>query len=138
MKTKLTFLFIACLSFFVLSPKSYALPTTTTTTATPIEAEKQSFKEGFKDYVSKKKAQRKQRLLKVMAKAKKFAQKLDIDLEDETMKWLWYAIFAYGASILIYLVSIFTFSGLGWISALCSLLASVCFVIWLLKYLELA
>jgi len=63
---------------------------------------------------------------------------LDIDLDDDVMKWLWYAIFAAAASIIFWLLAVLVVGPLIWISGLASLVSSVCFVIWLLKYLEIA
>lgn len=107
---------------------------------TSSELQEKTFSEKFTDYVQQRKKKRNERIMKVVTKAKmavtKVAEKLDIDLEDETMKWLWYAIIAYAASVVLWLLSFFV-GFIGWISALASLLGTVCFVIWLLKYLEL-
>ena len=134
MKTKLTYTFLAFFALLVFVPQANALPTTTTVAETEIQ--EKTFAESFNDFIDKRKQKRNARIMKVVLKVEKFAEKLDIDLDDDTNKWLWYAIFAWVASIILYILGAFTLGFLSWIGYLAGLIGSVCFVIWLLKYLD--
>lgn len=139
MKFNLLCTTLALIAMFVFAPQAKALPTTATTTTAPTEIQEKTFTEKFTNYIETRKQLRNERIMKVILKAKTFSSKLaqKIDLQDDTMKWLWYAVFAYGASVILWFVS-WAVSFVGWISALASLLGTVCLVIWLIKYLELS
>ncbi|MCB9285416.1 MAG: hypothetical protein H6563_15230 [Lewinellaceae bacterium] len=91
--------------------------------------------------VSKKELKKQNRMEKMVDKIQKKMDKLTkkgIDKNDPTGKWLWFAIIlgiaAIIASILFY--STWLVVGLWFLPSLLWAAASICFLIWLLKYLE--
>jgi hypothetical protein len=72
----------------------------------------------------------------ISKKMEKKAKKKGVDFQDDTEKWLWFAIFGWGAAIILSIIisaAFTTFWTLGWLIPLVSLAAFVCFVIWLVK-----
>jgi hypothetical protein len=77
---------------------------------------------------------------KRMAKMEKIMSKLGIDFSDPVQKWLWFAIIAWAAAIVLYIVSAIlsvggVFSPLWYVGYLAGLAGTVCFVIWIVKLL---
>ncbi len=59
-----------------------------------------------------------------------------IDLQDPVEKWLWFAIFGWGAAILLSIIlaaAPWSFWTLGWIIPLAGLFGTISFIIWLIK-----
>lgn len=91
--------------------------------------------------ISKKELKKQERLEKVMTKVQKKMDKMEkkgIDKNDPVQKWLWWAIVLAIASIVasILFYSSWLVVGLWWLPSLLWTAASICFLIWLLKYLE--
>jgi len=136
MKFKSTLLSLSILCFFAISFQANAFTPTNQVTS---EQEISKTIETYTTVLDKKKGAK--RFLKVKAKAAKFiskaAEKLDIDLKDPIRKWLWYGLIALGAAVILYvLAALLTSSIVYWIAYLASVGSSVCFLIWLLKYLD--
>jgi beta-lactamase regulating signal transducer with metallopeptidase domain len=55
-----------------------------------------------------------------------------IDFKDPVEKWLWFGIFGWGASILLYILA-YAVPFLWILGALAGLFGTVCIVIWLIK-----
>ncbi len=81
---------------------------------------------------------------KRMEKRLKKMQKKGVDFSDPVNKWLWFAIFGWGAGIILYIVAYALigaslYSGFGLfgvfslLGALASLFGSISFVVWLIK-----
>ena len=83
---------------------------------------------------------------KRMEKRLKKMQKKGIDFSDPVDKWLWFAIFGWGAGIILYVIAsilfvgaLYTTGGFGigtllyYLSYAASLFGSIAFVIWLVK-----
>lgn len=72
--------------------------------------------------------------------AKNMAKKA-VDFKDPVNKWLWYAVFAWGASIVLWILAAALITGtgflgggiLGLLASLVALFGTVAFVIWLVK-----
>jgi len=130
-----SFVFLFALAF---TPQLQATPTNERNVTIN---ESQSFTDALVTKKMNKSGKLANRLNKLIFKAKKFsnklAKKLDVNLDDPIMKWLWYGLFALGAAFILYVLSIFTFGFLSWFAYLASLASTACFVVWLLKYLEL-
>jgi hypothetical protein len=89
--------------------------------------------------ISKKELKKQERLEKAITKAEKKLDKLQkkgVDFSDPVNKWLWFAIFAAIAAVVFSILGSFALYGLWYIGYLLWLAASVFFVIWLLKVLE--
>ena len=92
--------------------------------------------------VSKKELKKQERMEKLMDKIQKKMDKMQkkgIDRNDPVQKWLWFAIILAIASIIasILFYSSWLVVGFWWLPSLLWSAASICFLIWLLKYLEL-
>lgn len=84
----------------------------------------------------KRAAKKQKRFEKRMAKVKDFMEKKGVDFTDPVDKWLWFAIFGWGAAILLSIIlsiAPWGFWTVGWLISIVGLAATVCFVIWLLK-----
>ncbi len=140
MKFKLLYPALVFMAMLVFVPQAEALPTSSTTA--PTEVQEQNFADNFKTFLEKRKIKRNEKIKAFLLKANKVitkaAKAMDVDLDDPVMKWLWYGIFAFGAAVILWILGGLLFGPLVWLGSLASLLSSVCLVIWLLKYLELA
>ncbi|MBK7410233.1 MAG: hypothetical protein IPJ40_20555 [Saprospirales bacterium] len=90
--------------------------------------------------VSKKELKKQERMEKVMTKIQKKLDKWEkkgVDTSDPVNKWLWFAIFAAVGAIVFSILGAFTVYGLWYIGYLLWTAASIFFLIWLLKYLEI-
>ncbi|MEM1218657.1 MAG: hypothetical protein AAGH79_07085 [Bacteroidota bacterium] len=105
------------------------------------------------DKATKKEMKRQARLEKRIAKfEKKLAKKgmtmEDVDFSDPVQKWLWFALFGWGAGIVLSILATILFAsllttggfGLGavfWLLAsLCYAFGSISFIVWLIKKLS--
>ena len=93
--------------------------------------------------ISKKELKQQQRMEKRMDKIQKKVakwenklQKKGVDFSDPVNKWLWYAIFAWVAAVVFYILAGLTAGAFWYLGYLASLAGTVFFVIWLLKILE--
>ena len=94
--------------------------------------------------ISKKELKKQQRMEKMTAKIeKKIAkwekkmEKKGVDFSDPVNKWLWYAIFAWVAAVVLYILAALTLGALWYVAHLVSLAGTIFFIVWLLKILEL-
>lgn len=88
--------------------------------------------------ISKKELKKQERLEKAITKAEKKLDKLEkkgVDFSDPVKKWLWFAIFAWAAAIVLYILGYFV-PFIWWLGYLAGLAGTIFFVIWLLKFLE--
>lgn len=89
---------------------------------------------------TKKESKWEQRLEKKMAKFTEKMEKMNqnqaIDFSDPVDKWLWYAIFGWIGAIVFYSLGYFAFGFFWWIGYLLAAFASIAFLIWILKKLE--
>lgn len=104
------------------------------------------------DKATTKELKRQARLEKRMAKfEKKLAKKgmtmEDVDFSDPVQKWLWFALFGWGAGVVLSILAyVFVFSltttgfglaGIFWLLAsLCYAFGSISFIVWLIKKLS--
>ena len=104
------------------------------------------------DKATKKELKRQARLEKRIAKfEKKLAKKgmtmEDVDFSDPVQKWLWFALFGWGAGVVLSILAyVFVFSltttgfglaGIFWLLAsLCYAFGSISFIVWLIKKLS--
>jgi Flp pilus assembly protein TadB len=123
---KITTFFMLLAAFLFTSPAT-AMIESNTATATTIDKQKNELKKEFK-------------MQKRLSKFEKFFKKAGIDLQDPVNKWLWFAIFGWGAAVVLWIISAAvvttTLTGFGiWalLGTLCSLFGTVAFVIWLVK-----
>ena len=89
--------------------------------------------------VSKKELKKQARMEKVMTKIQKKLDKWEkkgVDTSDPVNKWLWFAIFAWVAAVVFYILASFTAGAFWYLGYLASLAGTIFFVIWLLKVLE--
>ena len=137
------FKFLTLLAFIALllgTQNVYAVINFNSIEATAIESNKS-------DKETKKQLKRQKRFEKRMAKMEKKANKKDIDFSDPVDKWLWFAIFGWGAGLVLYIIAVAigigSFgAGIG-IAAVLALIAwlafafgGVSFIVWLIKKLS--
>ena len=89
----------------------------------------------------KKEQKQQKRLEKIMEKVGKKMDKLakkGVDFTDDVDKWLWYAIVLGILSLVtsILFINPWLVVGFGWIPGILWTAAVVCFIVWILKYLE--
>jgi Flp pilus assembly protein TadB len=89
--------------------------------------------------VNKKDLKKQERVAKVMTKIQKKLDKMQkkgIDTKDPVNKWLWFAIIAGVLAVVLSILGWFTFGFAWYLSGLAWTAATVFFVVWLLKMLE--
>jgi len=91
--------------------------------------------------ISKKELKKQHRIEKLMDKIQKKMDKMEakgLDRNDPVGKWLWLAIILAVASLVasILFYSSWLVVGLWWLPSLLWTAAGICFLIWLLKYLQ--
>jgi len=135
MKVRLLYTLIGLILASLFTPRLNATPTNE---VSPSMSEEHVTTESYTTFKSDKKGKLAKRLNKLIFKAKKFGNKLaqKIDLEDPVSKWLWYGVIALAAAVILYILAFLTFGFLSWFAYMASLASSVCFIIWLVKYLE--
>lgn len=116
MKILRTILLLIMGAFLFIQPVG-AIVSSTNASATVVNRQSFALKQEFK-------AQKK------LAKFEKFMQKVGVDTKDPVKKWLWFAVIALVASIVLYAIGQYT---LGYLA---SSAAGIFFIVWLLKYLD--
>ena len=89
--------------------------------------------------ISKKELKKQERMEKMMDKIQKKMDKMDakkgVDTSDPVKKWLWFAIFAWIAAIVLYILGWFI-PFVWYLGYLASAAGTIFFIIWLLKLFE--
>jgi hypothetical protein len=109
----------------------------TTQPASAVVSVVQTNQEASVSAMGKKELKKQARFEKIMNKLQKKMNKRSglIDRNDDTGKWLWWAIVLAVISVVLSIISWFV--PFGWyLSGLLWTAASICLLIWLLKYLE--
>jgi hypothetical protein len=124
---KITTFFMLLAAFLFTSPATAMIETNTAASTTTIDKQKNELKKEFK-------------MQKRFSKFEKLVKKAGMDLSDPVTKWLWFAIFGWGAAIIFWIISAAAVTTLStsfgiWalLGTLCSLFGTVSFVIWLVK-----
>lgn len=89
--------------------------------------------------ISKKELKKQERMEKMMDKIQKKMDKMEskgLDRNDPVGKWLWLAIIFWVIAIILYILAALTLGVFWWLAYLASLLGTIFFIIWLLKFLE--
>jgi hypothetical protein len=137
----ITFLFVA-LAFVLVQPAQAAVSVDHSSNEAVVVLKKDSEKMTKRDLRRQKRAdRRKARMEKMMNKVFQKMDKFgaaDIDLDDDTEKFLWYGIFAYAAGAVLWSLDWFLpgFGIFGWIGYLLMLGGTALIVVWLLKVFE--